>query len=93
VVRLRALGGEQAAQIGQLMQRIQALEARLGKDSRNSSNPPSSDSPFKRPPPRSLRRRRGKKPGGQKDHLGGATRALVDDPEHTLRPRWPSRCT
>ncbi len=80
---LRAQLAQQAELIAQLLQRIQELEARLAKDSHNSSKPPSSDPPFKKPPPRSLRQRSGKKPGGQKDHPG-TTRALVDTPEHTV---------
>ena len=46
VVDLRAQVAEQAAQNAQILQRIQELEARLGKDSHNSSKPPSSDPPF-----------------------------------------------
>jgi len=42
----------QTATIEQMHERIQELEARLAKDSHNSSRPPSSDSPFKKPPPR-----------------------------------------
>jgi transposase len=80
---LRTQLAQQATLIEQLLQRIQELEARLSKDSHNSSKPPSSDPPFKKPPPRSLRQRSGKKPGGQKDHPG-ATRALIDTPEHTV---------
>lgn len=83
VVRLRAQVAEQAAQITQLLQRVQELEARLAKDSHNSSKPPSSDPPFKKPPPRTLRQPSGRKPGGQQDH-SGATLALVADPEHTV---------
>ncbi|RKT43357.1 IS66 family transposase [Thiocapsa rosea] len=83
LTRLRAQNAEQAKQIAELLQRIRDLEARLGKDSHNSSKPPSSDPPFKKPPPRSRRVRSGMKPGGQKDHPG-ATRALVEDPEHRI---------
>jgi|APFre7841882724_1041349.scaffolds.fasta_scaffold23828_1 transposase len=84
--QLARLGAENAAlraQVEQLLERVRELEARLAKDSHNSSKPPSSDPPFKKPPPRTLRQASGKKPGGQKGHPG-ATRALVDDPEHTV---------
>src|SRR5712691_8900638 len=54
--------------IGQLLQRISALEERLAKDSHNSSLPPSSDR-FARQP-KSLRKKSGKKPGGQPGHQG-----------------------
>jgi transposase len=55
VARLRAEVAEQATRIAQLLERIQELESRLAKDSHNSSKPPASDPPFKKPPPRSLR--------------------------------------
>jgi transposase len=56
--------------IAQLQQRVQALEERLAKDSHNSHLPPSSDR-FSRQP-RSLRKKSGKKPGGQEGHQGQA---------------------
>lgn len=49
--QLRALVGEHTRLIEQLRQRIAELDARLGKDSPNSSKPPSSDPPFRKPPP------------------------------------------
>lgn len=53
--------------IESLVARVAELEARLGKNSQNSSKPPGSDNPFTKPPPRSLRgvsgRRAGKQPG------------------------------
>jgi len=45
--RLRERVAEQTALIEHLRERIRELEARLAKDSHNSSRPPSSDSPFK----------------------------------------------
>jgi transposase len=81
--QLRALVAEQAKLIEQLRQRIAELEARLAKDSHNSSKPPSSDPPFRKPPPRSQRKVSGRKPGGQKGHKG-ATRTLVDDPDQQV---------
>ena len=49
--RLRAQNAEQAAVIEQLRLRIEELEARLAKDSHNSSKPPSTDPPFQGSPP------------------------------------------
>src|SRR5438128_1565407 len=51
-----------------LQERVKALEGQQAKDSHNSSLPPSSDR-FVRPP-KSLRKKSGKKPGGQKGHRG-----------------------
>jgi transposase len=47
---------------------IQELRARLAKDSYNSGKPPSSDGLGRKR--RSLRKRSGKKPGGQLGHRG-----------------------
>jgi transposase len=52
---------------------------------------PLSITDFKKPPPRTLRQSSGKKPGGQKDHPG-ATRALVEDPEHAVTIPLTGRC-
>jgi transposase len=95
---LAALVVEQARVIAELRERVAALEAenaelkrRLGMDSTNSSKPPSSDSPFVKPAPKSLRRRSGRKPGGQAGHPG-STLALVDDP-HERERHEPGPCT
>ena len=52
------------AKVEESAARVAELEARLGKNSQNSSQPPSSDA-FVKPPPRSLRRASGRKPGKQ----------------------------
>src|SRR5256884_9250384 len=51
-----------------LQERVKTLEGHQTKDSHNSHLPPSSDR-FVRPP-KSLRKKSGKKPGGQKGHRG-----------------------
>jgi transposase len=55
-------------QIEQLIQQVQALQDRLSKNSHNSSLPPSSDRFVRQP--KSLRKKSGKKPGGQTGHPG-----------------------
>lgn len=67
------------------------LKSRLGQNSRNSSKPPSSDSPFAKPAPKSLRRHSHRKPGGQPGHPG-STLALVDNPNERQRHE-PGPCT
>jgi transposase len=68
--------------------RIKELEERLGKDSRTSSKPPSSDG-LKRLP-RSTRRPSGKRPGGQVGHAGH-TLKMVEQPDEVVRHR-PTVC-
>ena len=81
----------QADRIGQLEAEVAELRRQVGQNSRNSSKPPSSDSPFIKPAPRSLRRKSGRKPGGQPGHPG-STLALVANPDERLRHE-PGPCT
>ena len=91
VAKQAAIIEGQTATIEQMHERIQELEARLAKDSHNSSRPPSSDSPFKKPPPRSRRQPGGRKPGGQPGRRG-VTRSLVDDPDQYVIIPLPGTC-
>lgn len=68
-------------QIGVLQERVNMLERQHAKDSHNSSLPPSSDR-FVRPP-KSLKQKSGKKPGGQKGHRGHHLRQ-VETPDEVI---------
>jgi hypothetical protein len=67
-------------QVTKQNERIQKLEDQLGKNSRNSGKPPSSDG-LKKPKTRSLRRQSGKTKGGQKGHKE-ETLKMVSNPHH-----------
>ena len=86
---------EQArAELVQARERIAELEARLKQNPRNSSRPPSGEGLDKPPPrPRSLRKKSGRKPGGQDGHEG-TTLAQVARPDRELRhePGCCGRC-
>jgi transposase len=79
-------------QNARLSARVQELEARLSKDSHNSNKPPSSDGLHKpTPKPCNLRKKTGRRTGGQPGHPGH-TLKLVDHPDHTL-VHAPTTCT
>jgi transposase len=81
---LAAENAELRAMVEALKAQVAELTRRLEQNSQNSSRPPSSDSPFVKPEPKSLRRRSGRRPGGQQGHPG-STLAQVTDPDERLR--------
>jgi transposase len=89
--QIAALVAQNAALVAQnatFAARVQDLEARLAKDSHNSGKPPSSDGLGRKT--KSLRRRSGKRPGGQLGHHG-ETLHLVATPDALVEHR-PSVC-
>ena len=79
---------QQQKQIVQLTNRVKELEDRLALNSRNSSNPPSSDQNKRQLP--STRGKSGKKSGGQTGHPG-KTLKRVEQPDHVIN-HAPESC-
>ncbi|HEV2088113.1 MAG TPA: IS66 family transposase [Cryptosporangiaceae bacterium] len=87
VSQVAVLEAENAA----LRSEHQALRGRLGKDSHNSSKPPSTDGPgTPKRVPKSLRGVSGRRPGGQPGHPG-ASLTLVEQPDEVV-VHQPSVC-
>jgi transposase len=75
---------ELSKQNEELSKQIKKLKSQLSQNSRNSSKPPSSDGLKKpKPKPKSLRKKSGRKPGGQKGHQG-KTLCMVEKPDYTI---------
>lgn len=81
--------------VEQLRGEVAELRRRLDQDSSNSSRPPSSDSPYGRPKPKSSGMPTGdgprRKPGKQRG-AAGRNRRQVPDPDETI-PVEPASCT
>jgi transposase len=94
VVSLRRELADAVAELGRAAERIAELEDRLRKTSRNSSVPPSADGLAKPPPrPRSLRKKTGRKPGGQDGHPGQTLAQVAKaDREERHEPACCGRC-
>lgn len=76
--------------IEKLLKRIEDLEARLGKNSRNSSKPPSSDG-LNKPAPKSRRLSGLRATGGQKGHEGNTLERRAS-PDQIVVHEVPTIC-
>ena len=92
VAELLAVVAEQAALIGALRAEVASLRRQAGRDSSNSSQPPSQDSPAAKAKPRagSRRARPARPQGGQKGHPGAGLQ-MVARPDET-RVVEPGAC-
>ncbi|MCP5067207.1 MAG: hypothetical protein GY946_11630, partial [bacterium] len=83
-----------AAIVEEQGEEIAVLKAKLGKDSHNSSKPPSSDrhNPGGSPPKGAGKRGRKKKPGAQPGHKGTTLRKSKA-PDHVVDLPPPTRCS
>ncbi len=96
IAELEEIIRQQAATIEALTQEIAELkliiadlQEKLNRNSHNSSKPPSTDG-LGKPKPQSLRKRSGKKPGGQKGHKGSGF-CLSEPAEETVAHK-PAEC-
>lgn len=84
-------------ELAQIMEKqsleIAELKAKLSKNSRNSSKPPSTDkgNSTRKPPKKKNRKKGNRKPGGQKGHKG-VTLEQTPNPEHTVKLDAPKKC-
>ena len=76
--------------VDELTLKVEDLERQLSKNSSNSSKPPSSDG-YNKPSPKSLRKKSGKKSGGQKGHKG-STLSKVKTPDRIITHN-PGNCS
>jgi hypothetical protein len=75
------------AALDELKGRTDKLEERVNRNSQNSSKPPSSDAPFKKP--KNAKKKSKKKRGGQKGHPGHRQQLLAPNKVFDVKP---TRC-
>ena len=89
--RLEAQVEQLTARVARQDERIASLERQLGRSSRNSSAPPSSDPPGKRQSPRSKDSSE-RKQGAQDGHEGHGRELLPASAVDEVIVHWPERC-
>lgn len=95
IAELEAENTRLREQVQELAAQVQALQARLAKDSHNSGKPPSSDGLARPARPRrtkSLRTPSGKKVGGQLGHRGATLRLVATDHADAVVAHRPAVC-
>jgi transposase len=78
-------------QHNQLQSQITELQERLAQNSENSSKPPSSNTPWTRPP-KTPKASSGKKRGGQAGHTRNLRQLLPTTEIDDIREWWPALC-
>ena len=93
VAELLAVVAEQAALIGALQAEVAALRRQAGRDSSNSSQPPSQDGPAAKAKAGQREARPGRPQGGQKGHPGaGLARVAQPDETRVIEPLACAGC-
>ena len=88
---VRTLLLHHAADIAELKKRITELEAKLAKNSRNSSQPPSTEHPHAKPPPEKKPKSKRKR-GGQRGHEKFERTLISTDQCEDVVPCKPDEC-
>lgn len=90
IAELEGLVAKLVVQVEKLTARVQELEEQLGASSRNSSKPPSSDSPTVAREPRTPT---GRKPGGQPGHKRHQRELFPPEKLRSITDCKPARCS
>ena len=92
LVTLWMTGHQLSEQVAALQTEVATLQEQVGKTSRNSSRPPSSDPPSVEKGEKKKRRGRRRKPGGQPGHEGHGRKLVPVDQVDEVVPVKPSVC-